>query len=162
MILRPYNIQEKPTSARSRRTEYLEKVESSAYPGVAISCCFPSSAKKVKHKYYSCLVRHIQSSSFYLLQWLSIALWRAMQRTRDKVTTSLERQTFQTWKIVAPPLDNKYSSRGTRSFLGWIKRHPPQHEVDIYTARRVGEKTYFLPNVSKRKAYSKAVSRIPS
>ena len=88
MILRPYNVQEKPTSARSRRTEYLEKVEFSAYPGVAISYCFPSSAKKVKHKYYSYLVRHIKSSSFYLLQWLSVALWRAKQRTKDKVTTS--------------------------------------------------------------------------
>ena len=162
MILRSYNVQEKPTSARSRRTEYLEKVEFSAYPGVAISCCFPSSAKKVKHKYYSCLVRHILSSSFYLLQWLSVTLWRAMQRTKDKVTTSWERQTFQTWKIIIPRLEKKHSSRGTSVFLGWIKRHPPQHEVDVYTARRVGEKTYLLPNVSKRKAYSKAVSRIPS
>ena len=67
MILRAYNTREKPSRVGRRRTEYLEKVESSAYPGVAISCCFTSSAKKVKHKYYSCLVRHIQSISFYFI-----------------------------------------------------------------------------------------------
>ena len=136
MILRSYNVQEKPTSARSRRTEHLEKVEFFAYPGVAISCCFPSSEKKVKHKYYSCLVRHIQSSSFYLLQWLSIALWRAMQSTKDRVTTSWERQTFQTWKIVAPPLDNKYSSRGTSVFPLDQKAFPTTRSQCLYSAPR--------------------------